>query len=48
MCRSDREKATAAVGKVGPPKMEIPTMGWWATFFDPEGVPNMIYEPLEK
>ncbi len=42
------KKATAGGGKVGFPKMEIPTMGWWAMFFDPDGIPIMIYEPLKK
>lgn len=42
------EKATGAGAKPGVPKTEIPTMGWWAMFFDPDGIPIMLYEPIKK
>jgi predicted enzyme related to lactoylglutathione lyase len=38
-------KAIEAGGKPGIPKMEIPDMGWWAMFFDPDQIPVMIYQP---
>lgn len=41
-------KAEAAGGKVGHPRTEIPGIGWWAFFFDPDGIPIMIFEPLPK
>jgi len=28
--------------------MEIPTIGWWAMFMDPDGIPVMLFEPLKK
>jgi len=37
-------KVTAAGGKPGIPKMEIPDMGWWAMFFDPDQIPVMIFQ----
>jgi predicted enzyme related to lactoylglutathione lyase len=42
------EKAVAAGASPGVPKMEIPNMGWWAMFMDPDGIPVMIYESVEK
>jgi predicted enzyme related to lactoylglutathione lyase len=33
-----------AGGRRGIPKMEIPDMGWWAMFFDPDGIPVMIWQ----
>ena len=38
-------KVVEAGGKPGIPKMEIPDMGWWAMFFDPDQIPVMIYQP---
>ena len=38
-------KVEAAGGKPGIPKMEIPEIGWWAMFFDPDGIPVMIFQP---
>jgi predicted enzyme related to lactoylglutathione lyase len=38
------KKVESAGGKRGIPKMEIPNMGWWAMFFDPDGIPVMIYQ----
>jgi predicted enzyme related to lactoylglutathione lyase len=37
-------KAEAAGGKLGVPKMEISGMGWWAMFFDPDGIPVGIFQ----
>jgi predicted enzyme related to lactoylglutathione lyase len=37
-------KVTAAGGKIGKPKVEITGIGWWALFFDPDGIPVMIFE----
>jgi predicted enzyme related to lactoylglutathione lyase len=37
-------KVEAAGGRLGVPKMEIPGMGWWALFFDPDGIPVGIFE----
>jgi len=42
------KKATAAGGRVQMPKMEIPAIGWWALFMDPDGIPILIFEPLRK
>jgi predicted enzyme related to lactoylglutathione lyase len=38
-------KVKAAGGRVQMPRTEIPGIGWWALFFDPDGIPVMIYEP---
>ena len=38
------EKATAAGATPAMPKMEIPNMGWWAMFFDPDQIPIMIFQ----
>lgn len=37
-------KVEAAGGKTGVPKTEIPGIGWWALFFDPDGIPVGVYE----
>ena len=37
-------KVEAAGGKLGVPKMEIPGMGWWALFLDPDGIPVGIFQ----
>ena len=42
------KRVAEAGGQVGTPKREIPTMGWWALFLDPDEIPIMIYEPLRK
>ena len=42
------KKAEAAGGKIGTPRSEIPGIGWWALFFDPDGIPIMVFEPLKK
>jgi predicted enzyme related to lactoylglutathione lyase len=42
------KKVTAAGGRVQMPKMEIPTIGWWALFMDPDGIPVVIFEALAK
>ncbi|MBM3308383.1 MAG: VOC family protein [Candidatus Eisenbacteria bacterium] len=42
------KKAAAAGGCVHIPKMEIPTIGWWGLFMDPDGIPVMVFEPLRK
>jgi predicted enzyme related to lactoylglutathione lyase len=38
-------KVKAAGGRVQMPRMEITGIGWWALFFDPDGIPVMIFEP---
>lgn len=38
-------KVVEAGGKPAIPKMEIPNIGWWAMFFDPDEIPVMIYQP---
>jgi uncharacterized protein len=38
------KKVEAAGGKRGMPRQEIPDMGWWAMFFDPDGIPVMIWQ----
>lgn len=35
-------------GRVVVPKMEVPSMGWWAMAVDPEGNPFAIWEELQK
>ncbi len=42
------EKAIAAGAAPSIPKSEIPTIGWWALFFDPDGIPIMLFESMEK
>jgi uncharacterized protein len=42
------KKVTAAGGRVQMPKMEIPTIGWWALFMDPDNIPVMIFQALQK
>jgi predicted enzyme related to lactoylglutathione lyase len=42
------KKAAAAGGRVQIPKMEIPTIGWWGLFMDPDGIPVMVFQPLKK
>jgi predicted enzyme related to lactoylglutathione lyase len=42
------EKAMAAGASPGTPRTEIPKTGWWALFMDPDGIPIMLYEPLDK
>ena len=42
------KKAMAAGAGPGAPKMEIPTIGWWAMFMDPDGIPVMIFQALPK
>lgn len=42
------KKVSAAGGRVQMPKSEIPTIGWWALFMDPDNIPVMIYESLKK
>ena len=41
-------KATAAGASPGAPKMEIPGVGWWAMFIDPDGIPVMIFQSAGK
>ena len=41
-------KVEGAGGKTGVPKMEIPNVGWWALFFDPDGIPVGIFESPSK
>ena len=41
-------KVEGAGGKIGVPKMEIPNVGWWALFFDPDGIPVSIFESADK
>lgn len=41
-------KATAAGARVAFPRTEIPTIGWWALFLDPDGIPIMLFEPPKK
>lgn len=38
-------KVAAAGGSPGMPRTEIPNIGWWAMFFDPDGIPVMIFQP---
>lgn len=38
-------KVSEAGGQVIVPKMEIPNVGWWGLFADPDGIPVGIYEP---
>ncbi len=42
------KKVEEAGGKPHMPKTEIPNIGWWALFMDPDGIPIMIFEPLKK
>jgi predicted enzyme related to lactoylglutathione lyase len=42
------KKATDAGAAPSVPKMEIPTVGWWAMFMDPDGIPVMLFEPLKR
>jgi predicted enzyme related to lactoylglutathione lyase len=37
-------KVTGAGGHVIVQKMEIPNIGWWGLFADPDGIPVGIYE----
>ncbi len=37
-------KVASAGGNVMVPRTEIPDIGWWALFMDPDGIPVMIYE----
>lgn len=37
-------KVSESGGQVIVPKMEIPDMGWWGLFADPDGIPVGIYE----
>jgi predicted enzyme related to lactoylglutathione lyase len=41
-------KVEGAGGKIGVPKIEIPNLGWWALFFDPDGIPVSIFESADK
>ena len=41
-------KAMAAGAGPGVPKTEIPTIGWWAMFMDPDGIPVMIFQSANK
>ena len=41
-------KVEGAGGKTGVPKMEIPNVGWWALFLDPDGIPVGIFESANK
>jgi len=38
------KKVADAGGRMLVPKMEIPTIGWWALFADPDGIPVSIFE----
>lgn len=38
------KKAEAAGAKPGFPRTEIPKYGWWAMFFDPDGIAVMLFE----
>ncbi|MFH1688751.1 MAG: VOC family protein [Candidatus Eisenbacteria bacterium] len=38
-------KVVAAGGQLAMPKMQIPKIGWWAMFFDPDQIPVMIFQP---
>jgi predicted enzyme related to lactoylglutathione lyase len=38
------DKVEKTGGRRGVPKTEIPEMGWWAMFFDPDGIPVMIWQ----
>jgi predicted enzyme related to lactoylglutathione lyase len=38
------KKVEGAGGKIGYPRTEIPEIGWWALFFDPEGIPVSLFE----
>lgn len=40
------EKIKKQGGKIISPKMEIPTIGWWALAVDPEGNPFGLLEPM--
>jgi predicted enzyme related to lactoylglutathione lyase len=37
-------KVTEAGGQVAIPKMEVPGMGWWGLFMDPDGIPVGVFE----
>lgn len=37
-------KVEAAGGQTMFPRTDIPGIGWWALFMDPDGIPIMIYE----
>jgi predicted enzyme related to lactoylglutathione lyase len=38
------EKVGSAGGSILFPRTEIPNIGWWALFMDPDGIPVMLYE----
>lgn len=38
------KKVEEAGGKVAIPKGEVPGMGWWALFLDPDGIPVGIFQ----
>lgn len=41
------KKVEAGGGKILHPRTEIPDIGWWGLFMDPDGIPVMIYERKE-
>jgi predicted enzyme related to lactoylglutathione lyase len=38
------KKVEAAGGRVGMPKTEIPNVGYWAFFLDPDGIPVSVFQ----
>jgi len=38
------KKAEAAGGRVGMPKTEIPNVGFFGFFFDPDGIPVSVFQ----
>ncbi len=41
-------KAEAAGAQVVVPKTEIPGVGFWGMFIDPDGIPIALFEPLPQ
>ena len=42
------KKITSHGGKIITPRMEIPTVGWFAIYELPGGIVQAIYEPIKK
>jgi predicted enzyme related to lactoylglutathione lyase len=41
------KKIEAAGGRIVVPKMEVPGMGWFTTFLDPEGNEMSLWQSME-
>lgn len=42
----DLQRIEAAGGRVLRPKMEIPSVGWWAPFQEPTGIVLALFQPV--